>query len=271
MLLGDGRSVRNEIAGLAALALGIALSAAPANASLSHRYSFDSNANDSVGGANGTVVGSPTFGTNGINLDASSRVDLPAAVGTTLASSESFTLEAWVTWSSGFIWQPIGVFGTSVSNYITFGPNAFPVSTEVAYIDLVIGGGAEHTPQDTASLAGTGRHIAAVFDGPNNAARLYVDGVLKDTTAISGTGAINVGSLMGTPSTRQIGGRDFFPLNDFPFVGSITEFRIYNTALSTTEVATDAANGPDAVPEPAALSLLGLGAMGLLLRRRHYA
>ena len=49
----------------------------------------------------------------------------------------------------------------------------------------------------------------------------------------------------------------------------MNEFRIYNDAQSASQIAADFAAGPDVVvvPEPATLSCLGIGAVGLLLRR----
>ena len=50
-----------------------------------------------------------------------------------------------------------------------------------------------------------------------------------------------------------------------PFAGQLAIFRYYNRALTAQEIAR---NYSVIVPEPAMLSLLGLGALGLLRRRR---
>ena len=59
--------------------------------------------------------------------------------------------------------------------------------------------------------------------------RLYVDGTLRQTTSISG-------AMSGSDGPLRIGGNAIW--NEW-FDGLIDELRIYNRALSTTEIQTD--------------------------------
>jgi Ca2+-binding RTX toxin-like protein len=74
----------------------------------------------------------------------------------------------------------------------------------------------------------TWTHIASTYDGANF--RFYVNGVLVGTTP--GSGSINVAN-----GVLRIGGNNS-SLNEF-FRGLIDEVRVYNRALSATEIATD--------------------------------
>ena len=67
----------------------------------------------------------------------------------------------------------------------------------------------------------------------NTAIRLYVNGALRSTFTTTGAISASTGSL-------QIGGNNVFSLpgTEF-FAGLIDEVRVYNRALSATEIATD--------------------------------
>jgi hypothetical protein len=77
----------------------------------------------------------------------------------------------------------------------------------------------------------TWTHIAGTYDGSN--LRLYVNGVLVKTTAHSGPMFGSMGPLrIGGSSVVTSIGKQFFK-------GLIDEIRVYNRALSQTEIQTD--------------------------------
>src|SRR5438045_1697582 len=75
---------------------------------LIHRYSFTSDASDSVGGANGTAAGGATFnGSGSVVLDGvSGHVSLPAGI---VSNLTAVTIETWAS------------FGTIANNSFLFG------------------------------------------------------------------------------------------------------------------------------------------------------
>jgi hypothetical protein len=90
------------------------------------------------------------------------------------------------------------------------------------------------------------------------AVTLYLNNVAASTGTYSGTvsttgGALALGNKVSTAAHL---------LN-----GSMDEFAFYNSALNATDVSTLYALGAP-VPEPASLSLLAIGAVALLTRRR---
>ena len=101
---------------------------------LEHRYSFVSDASDSVGGPawNGTLVapngGSAATITNGLILPGhagggngySGYVSLPSGI---LTNTTSITVECWVTQNSGKQWAEIWDFANSGSQNFELIPN----------------------------------------------------------------------------------------------------------------------------------------------------
>ena len=98
---------------------------------LQHRYSFVSDASDSVGSANGTIVapgnvsGSPVIINNGLTLPGgggpgySGYVTLPAGI---LTTTTNLTFECWATQSSQNGWAEAWSFNNGTGQYFAFIP-----------------------------------------------------------------------------------------------------------------------------------------------------
>jgi hypothetical protein len=292
-----------RVLNIAAIAVGLTLLASgSADAALKNRYSFTSNANDSVGGAHGTVVDAGTTpnhtfalgqldlsantgqGSNSITEDA--YVDLPNGVFSSAVNSGTngaITLEFWATVATQRTWQRFGDFGTSNG-----GENTSPSGTTSQYVLITPNSGrlmdgleitnhpASNVAEPSVGLAGpfpvgTEQHVVAVYDhtntsggtNPNGTMSLYLQG------ALIGTGAIHPDTNLRTPSDNNNWlGRSQWP--DPVFDGSYNEFRIYDTALSAAAVADHFRIGPNTIPEPASLVLFMAAIAGgaLAVRRK---
>ena len=264
-------------ASLTAIAVAaLAMAGQSAHASIVHQYTFnDGTANDSVGTANGTLVGTATISNGQLVLTGNNAdyVSLPAST----IDISSYTAVSFVTWFTAPTTPPVNSqlfsFGGTNSGYgygyiianpttggtanyrtaISAGPSTEPGYT---YGETSINGGL------TSTIVGNGQHELVVTDD-NSTLSIYLDGVLKNSTTVPSKNL-----LSGLNDSLAYIGKSVYS-GDPLFAGSINEFDIYNNALSATDVSNTFATGPVPVPEPASLGLTVFGAMGLLLLKKH--
>ena len=134
------------------------------------------------------------------------------------------TLEAWVKPSTLGGWRTAMLKETASGLAYALYVND-DVARPAAYVNL---GAADRTAAGTTAVSTTDwTHLAATFDGAT--LRLYVNGVLARSVAMSGAIAQSGGAL-------RIGGNNVW--GEF-FAGVIDEVRVYNRALSATEIGND--------------------------------
>jgi Concanavalin A-like lectin/glucanases superfamily len=224
---------------------------------LVHRYSFDVAADatavvDSVGGANGTLVGA-VFGTEaraGSVLLAGEATDeyvnLPNHL---LEGLEDVTFEAWFTWRGGEAWQRIFDFGDNDNgvddsragqprSYMFLSCNPQPrfvfKQTAAESLEMVMMGPSP-LPTDRSS------HVAVVLDTSGELASLYVDGAQVASMALPA-------KLRDVTDVNNWLGRSQFRI-DPSYAGSFEEFRIYDRALTAEQLAASYLAGPEALFE----------------------
>jgi len=237
----------------------ITVTAPPATA-LVHRYSFNevggTNVADSVGGANGVLAGglagnAATLGAGQVNLPGGTAsnvdpsliagyVDLPNYLLRPLVNA---TFETWATWQGSGDWQRIFDFGTSnggegFSNneggymFLNAQPWRFAVRDIPSNGEpVIINNGAMPT--------GTEFHMVAAYNFTANTTQIYTNGVL----AVSGNASVQINTINDVNNWL---GRSQW--GDQCFMGSINEFRIYEGALTASQVAATFAAGPNALP-----------------------
>jgi uncharacterized protein YjdB len=222
---------------------------------LLHRYSFVSNANDSVGNANGTVQ-PPTGGTavsinNGLllpgtggNGNNNGYVSLPVGI---LTNTASITVECWLTQNTPTTWGTPWDFGSGNNQNFELCPVP---STSRNNGNLLT---AFTTPASEDDLAtptvfpnGLEQYVTVTYNSSNFVANLYTNGVIDGTETLPNDNSYEpavIGGAGGT--TENYLGKDVY--NDSQFEGTIYEFRIWNGAVTPLYLAISAIAGPDVV------------------------
>jgi len=195
-------------------------------------YKLDGDADDETIFANngmlsGTTTTTNRFGAVSSALEfngSSDGISIPDA--SVLNFSNAFTLSAWVNFKSGGTFNPriFAKAGSSPSGYqlFTVGTGASRIFNCTLFFEGMgfIGVDSEH-----AYPADSWHHVVATYDG--TAIRIYVNGSLDGTTAISGT-------ILQTSTPLHLGRQSGF---DADFLrGSLDEARMYNRALAPDEV-----------------------------------
>ncbi len=229
-------------------------------ATLSHRYSFDTDTTDSVGGNTGTLQNGATvssgalqltgLGTNinGNHMGFTSPVDIGGNFG-----ASGVTIESWYTDSGTGTWGKLFQFGTNAQG------------VEVGYTHSRGNNEGSGVDRDGAKLffeqisQGSEHHLVISISSNGNL-NTWVDGVSKltneDTNDLSNVTTVFEG--VGATSWGDPG------MN-----GNVNEFRIWSGELTGQEVALNNTLGPDnLVPEPSSLALLLLSGLAIVRRRR---
>ena len=201
------------------------------SAGLVAAYGFDegtgtSTADASGNGRTGTISGA-TWSTQGkfgnaLSFNGGSNLvtvaDAPA-----LRLTTGMTLEAWVfpTLGSG-VRDVIIKEGPGADYYNLYARNWRGLPESNALVS-----GSNRTAEGPALAANVWTHLAGTYDG--SAVRLYVNGVLVATTNFAGSISTSTGAL-------RIGGNTLW--GEY-FQGQIDEVRIYNRALTISEILAD--------------------------------
>lgn len=201
----------------------------PTGEALIAHCKFDGDSNDSSGyGYHPTATGEPAYTVRpsgqAIILDGTDDLlTLPSGV----ADFEDITIAIWVYWNGGDDWQRIFDFGNNTTEYMFLTPCSGDDTLRFA---ITTNSNAGEKCVETSKLtSGQWTHIAVTLQG--NTAKLYVDGTLKNTNT-----SVTVNPNSFNPSVNYIGDSQWS--GDSLFSGQIDDFRIYNYALSASQVST---------------------------------
>ena len=216
------------------------------SATLAHRYSFENDARDSVGGNDGVLIddasvsggelrldGAPN-GPSGDSMGFTNTIDLGSSFG-----SAGVTIEAWYTDNGSGSWSKLFSFGngTSGSNIIFNLQQGGSGQGRIQYQGMSEG---NFGPRPA---TGVEHHLALTIT-PSGEVNAWVDGSQIQASPPNLTGDGN--NLNTLPSSWERLGASAW--NDANMSGAINEFRIWEGVMSAEEVAESRAAGPNTLP-----------------------
>jgi len=223
---------------------------------LTHRYSFTSDATDSVGGANGTLHGSAAIENGTVVLasggtsgtvdpdDAISYVQLPANL---ISDHESITIESWVRIDTLQMWARLYDFGGkengSGTKYMFMAPyNGTTGGSSFTFVTAGQGAAEQQLCKGGYYLpTGEMVHVVMTLLGDANLARMYVNGML----IVEADDISNNPAKIG-PMPYCYLGRSMYSA-DSVFTGAIDEFRTWKGVLTAKQVVASYMAGPDQI------------------------
>jgi len=218
---------------------------------LIHRYSFnDGTANDSVGHANGKLVGAVRILDGQARFDgtAGEVIELPAngPDGINVNTLHAVTVEAWFTVQSEKDWARIFDFGTTAATeggvggaqYLFFVPHAGFFDDARAVICDKADRSGEAVISTKPVAPGAETHVALVVD--EKTITLYINGAQVGQTPLT------TQRLAALGNDKALLGGSLFSA-DPAFSGSINELRIYNVAADAGQIHSSNEAGPNKV------------------------
>ena len=222
----------------------------PPPPTLQHRYSFVSDASDSVGGANGTIVAPNGGGAatihNGLFLPGnaapafgySGYVSLPSGL---LTTTTNITVECWTTQNQGNYWAEIWDFGNNGSQNFALIP--YPENNnnnmEVAFTP---NGGEVDLQSSIFFSDNSEQYVCVTYNYGDLTGNLYLNGNLVASQVLPST-SYTPGLIGGSGGTTEnMLGNDVY--GDDQFSGTVYEFRIWNGVVSPLYIAVSQAAGP---------------------------
>lgn len=198
------------------------------NSELVAYFPFNGNANDESGNGNhGTVMGATLTEDRSGNLNSAYYFDgiddyIDIGNDSTLKMSDAVTISVWVKLD----YFPLSGWHNIISDHSPSYNNGKIFRFQDNGIEILLD--AEGSPEARYNLpdtiAGIWQHLAATYDG--NSVKMFVNGILVDSTERIGTIAINPNPLL----IGKSGFGEYFP-------GVIDDIIIYNVGLSNSQVA----------------------------------
>ncbi len=206
--------------------------------SIRHRWSFTTSAADRIGDADGTLHNGASLTDQGVYLDGEDDfVALP--IGSTMETTTSFTLEAWLTLHGGVNDPRLFECGRDSANYLFLTPKRGGWPVPPRYRITRNGISQDSVVATDSLLQSSPAHLAVTYDATTQLGQMYIDGLPNGPSV----------SVLASPANLGTGIQAFLgkSILDANFLyATVAEFRVYDEALTAQDLADNYSVGPDA-------------------------
>ncbi len=190
----------------------------------------------------------PVGGSDGLPTAASAWAEFPAGQGLVTSLPNEASFEIWVIWGGGGVWQEMFDFGQAATPGVSLGGGNYVMICPYDGASQSLRAEWNQNPAYNVTLTGPAlqsgvlSQVIWTHDQDRQMDKLYRNGVLVAT-------AQNTALWSTLPDTDNWLARDEWP--DPMFTGSYCDFRIWNGALTSGQVANLYKAGPETVAGPA--------------------
>jgi len=193
---------------------------------------------DIKGTNNATITGSPTYSSTGYTFNGSTQYGrIPSTSGVTdFTNADTYTVEIWFKPSSG---QPNPAEAELLEKWNQFNESRYPYvfryNENLTSMNVAVYDGSNYKNIVTSGFTTNNWYqIVGVFDFNTDIMSVYKNGTLSSTVSLVGVGQVSNTSPVGIAHrVTPAGGAEIL------FKGSVGIIRMYNSALSATDVLTN--------------------------------
>jgi hypothetical protein len=193
--------------------------------------------NDTDGGINAAMIGSPSYTSLGYTFDGTTQYGrIASSTGiNNFNNTDSYSVELWFNPSSG---QPNPGFGATVlekwnsTNQSRY-PYVFRYNESSTILTIAVFDGANNPGVHISAIpTNTWVQVIGVFNFTTDIMTGYKNGATTSTASLAGVGPVSNTSILAIAHRTGIDGTT----PEFMYKGSVGLIRFYNTALSTEQV-----------------------------------
>jgi hypothetical protein len=175
-------------------------------------------------------VGTGAISLNGTSSTVGGYINVPASLNA-MGATTAVTIACWVNVSTARNWQRVWDFNNTSTTGYMFLTTQEQTNARVRFAITTTNNGAEQVITSASTLATGWHHIAIVLDvGATYTGTMYIDGLVAGTNTAMTLRPSSIGN-----TANNFIGKSAYTADPY-FAGIVDDFRVYNRALTASEM-----------------------------------